>query len=165
MKKILSLVLILTLCFAMAVPAAAAFPETLDEMKTRFKITSDTPVEDGWVAQGGTLYAMDYEDVLQEVTYKGYNLLASDSVITVKNVTDETDCYVWLGLDVYQKNAEGKYVNDHPVGNSLRKSGRFLTRAAAEDFRMGDDARLELSSGESVAISRSTPLPTVLSME
>ncbi len=151
MKKLTALLLTLILCMSMAVPAFAAFPETWDEAKLNFTVNNDLYASgyNTWVPQLTDLYYIDWatEQPVLDTQMSGFYVIPAACTFSLENTGKEDDFFLWVGAEVYHKDAQGRYVFEDMPGESLRISGDFVTQAADDTF--GDYTLMKLGLGES----------------
>ena len=155
LKKSISVLLTVILILALCLPVQAAFPQTHEEAKSKRSLSANTGLENNWVDAPMTLYneSENTADVSARFDISGYNLLSSDTELTLSNRGKERDFYVWAAVDYFVRNGTGEYVLSS-TGATLRNSG-FVTRDVAESSVEDGAARKKLYAGESISFSAS----------
>ena len=161
MKKLTTIILALVLCFAMASPALATYPETWDEAKVKFSLTTSMDEYGNVVEEAVTLYEADFDFSTEEYLvdeenphkWRNYIVVGSDTEITFTHNGMGDDYVVWIAHKSYVPDDQGRLVLHMECGQecSLRKDGGFCTRVAYDGYTESypEGQRVELTSGQS----------------
>lgn len=130
MKKLMTLLLALTMCLGLCAPALAKYPETGEEAAAKYSLSTDMDDYDAaWVEQEHKLYGATWDEQFELIadeeyffTEDGYRILSSDSRITFANTGTGDDYYVMLFCTAYTQDEQGRWVaeDSNDPARSLR---------------------------------------------